>query len=227
MQLVDDVAAYAVIVFRHDAHSLAVVQRGGEVIDHQSVDPGADKSDDHHAEGVDEECRAADDGTGDAHRGPNVEVQILVHNLGQNVETAGGGVDAEHQSLCGTQQQHEAAEVQPRVAHYRRGAGHQVVVGNLLPREDGVPHVGERTENHGGINRLGSELMSNQQPRQDEEDGVDGHDDDGQTNVDARGLEDVVQHNRETRDGADNQLAGHQKIIYSGSGYKHAESHDN
>ena len=34
------------------------------------------------------------------------------------------------------------------------------------------------------------------------------------------------QHNRETRNGTDNQLARHQEIVYSGSGYKHAESHN-
>ena len=63
MQFIDDVVADAVVIFRHDADALAVVEGGGEVVDHQAVNPGADETDGHHAEVVDEEGRTADDGT--------------------------------------------------------------------------------------------------------------------------------------------------------------------
>ena len=198
MQFVNNITADAVVLLRHDAHPLAVVERGSEIVHHQAVNPCADKSDDHHTEIVDEESRAADNSTSNAHRRANVEMQILVYNLGQNVQSARRGVDAEHQCLRRTQQQYKAAEVQPRVAHYRHRAGSQILIGNLLPRQDSIPHIGERTQYHGGVDRLSTELMPNQHPCQYQQYGVDSHNDDRQTDVDARCCKDIAQHNRQT-----------------------------
>ena len=226
MEVVDDVTADTVVVLRHDAHTFAVVERSCEIVDHKTVDPSADKADDNHTERIDEESGAADDGTGDADGSTDIEVEILVHNLGQNVQSAGRSVDAEHQGLRGTQQQDKAAKIKPRVTHHRGGTRHQVIIGNLLPRQDGIPHVSQRAKNHGRVDGLGTKLMSNQNPCQNKQDSVDGHNDDRQADVDASSLEDVIQHNRKAGDGTDNQFARHQEIVYSGSGYKHAESHD-
>ena len=226
VQLVDDIAADAVVFLRNDTDAFAVVERGGEVVDHETVNPGADKTDDYHAEVVDEECGAADNGTGDGDRGADVEVEVLVDYLGEDVQSAGGGVDAEHKGLRSTQKQDEAAEVEPGIAHDGHRAGGDVLVRDVLPGEDGVPHIGKRTQNHSGVDRLGSELMPNQNPCQDKQDGVDGHNDDREADIDTSCHEDVVEYDGETGDGADNELAGHQKVVDGGGSDEHAEGHN-
>ena len=184
MQLVDDVLAYALVVFRHYVEALVVVQRGCEVVDHQAVDPGADEADDDHTEGVDGESGAADDGTGNAHRGSDVEVQVLVHYFGQDIQTARRGVDAEHQCLGGAEQQHEAAEVEPRVTHDGCRAGDGVGVGKDVlasgvlgvPGQYLGPEVGQGAEDEGRVDGLGAELFVDEQERQYQQHNVDDHD---------------------------------------------------
>ena len=67
MEFVDDVMANAIVVFRNNANTLALVQVGREHIHHQAIDPCGNKADDNHLEGVDGESRKTDDGTCHAH----------------------------------------------------------------------------------------------------------------------------------------------------------------
>ena len=68
--------------------------------------------------------------------------------------------------------------------------------------------------------------MSNQHPRQNQQDSVDGHDDDRESDIDASRLEDIIQHDGQTGYGTDNQFARNQKVIYCRCGNKHTEGHD-
>ena len=150
-------------------------------------------------------------------------MEVLVDNLGQDVESAGGGIDAEHQGLSGAEQQHEAAEVQPRVAHHRWGTGDDVVVGDVLPRKHHVPEVGQRTENQSGVDRLETELTVNQDKGEDQQNDVDDHDEGTQAEDIAHQL---VEHDGKTGDGTDNEFGGHQEIVNGGSGDHHTEGHN-
>ncbi len=189
VEFLDDVFADALIVFGDDAEALVVVEGGGEVVDHEAVDPGADEADDDHAEGVDSEGGAADDGAGHRDGGTDVEVQVFVDNLGQDVESTSGSVDAEHQGLGGTEQQHEAAEVKPGVAHNgvviddtivrRQDIFTSGILG--IPREHPGPEVGEGTEDKGGEDRLETKLAVDEDEGEDEQDDVDDHDECAET----------------------------------------------
>ncbi len=223
VELVDDVLADALVLLGDDAEALVVVEGGGEVVDHEAVDPGADEADDDHAEVVDEEGGAADDGTGDGDGGSDVEVEELVDDLGQDVEAAGGGVDAEHQGLRSAEQQHEAAEVEPGVAHDGGGAGDEVVVGDVLPGEDGIPEVGQGAEDEGRVDGLEAELAVDEQEGHDEQDDVDAHDPGAEAM--AAG-EDVGEDDGETGDGTDDELGGYEEVVDGGGGDHHAEGHD-
>ncbi len=226
MQLVDDVLADALVVLGDDAEALVVVEGSGEVVDHETIDPGADEADDDHAEVIDEECSAADDGAGHGNRGSDVEVEILVDNLGQDVEATGGGVDAEHQGLGGTEQQHEAAKVEPGIAHHRGGAGDEVVIGDVLPGVDGIPEVGQGAEDEGGVDRLETKLAVDEQKCQYQQDDVDNHNQITEIHLNAHAGEDVDQHDGETGDGTDDEFGGYEEIVDSGGGDCHAKSHD-
>ena len=68
--------------------------------------------------------------------------------------------------------------------------------------------------------------MSNKHPCQNQQDSVDGHDDDRKSDVDACRLEDIIQHDRQTGYGTDNQFARHQKVVYCRGCHKHTEGHN-
>ena len=65
--------------------------------------------------------------------------------------------------------------------------------------------------------------MADENPRQDEEDGVDGHNPDGNA---LAASEDIGQHDGETRDGADDEFAGHQEVVDGGGADHHSEGHN-
>ena len=161
-------------------------------------------------------------------------MQVLVDDLGEDVETASGGVDGEHQGLCRAEDQHAAEQVEPRVAHHGIGrAGvdahvDQIVVrrGQVLPRINPLTDLGHGTENQGAVDRLQAELLADKQIGQNQQDSIDDGDHHRQADVDAYALEDIGQHDGETRDRAHDQLAGNEKIIDANARHKHAESHN-
>ena len=97
--LVDDVVPDHLMVVRDDADAFAPAQARHEVVHDQAVDPGADQADDDQPEGIDGERRAADDDAGDGHGQADVEMEVLVDDLRQDVQSSRGGVDAEHDGL--------------------------------------------------------------------------------------------------------------------------------
>jgi len=234
IEIVDDVTADAVVVFRDDAHTLSLVEVGREHIHHHAIDPCGNEADDHHLEGIDEESREADDGTRHAHRLAHVEVQVFVDDFGQDVETASGSVDGEHQCLGGAEDDDAAEQVEPRVAHHRKSlAGiythvYQVAVrrSEVFPGINPFAELSHRTEDQGTVNRFEAELLANEQVGQNQQDGVDDGDHHGQADVDTHAVKDVGQHDGKTRDGANDQLAGNQEIIDANTRHKHTEGHD-
>ena len=161
-------------------------------------------------------------------------MQVFVDNLGQNVKTTRGGVDGEHQRLGGTEDDDAAKQVEPRVAHHRIGLTWidthitKVIVwgGEVLPRIKPFAELGHGTENHGAVDRLQSEFLADKQISQNQQDGIDNRNHHRQADVDAHALEDVGQHDGETRDGAHNQLTRDEEIIHTNARHKHAESHN-
>ena len=63
-QFVDDETTDLVVVRGDNADPFALVQTGGEVVHDKTVDPRADKADDHHLERIDGESGAADHRSG-------------------------------------------------------------------------------------------------------------------------------------------------------------------
>ena len=161
-------------------------------------------------------------------------MQVLVDNLGQNVKATCRRVDGEHHRLRSTENQNTAEQVKPRIAHHgisRAGIDahiDQIVVrsGQVFPRIDPFTHLGHRTEYQGAVNRLQAKLFADKDIGQNQQDGVDDGNHHRQADVNAYALEDIGQHDGETRDGAHNQLAGNEEIIDANTRHKHAESHD-
>ena len=204
-----------------DADALALVERIGEIIDGDAVDPGADQADDDHAERVDGEGRAADQGAGDRNGGADVEMKVFVDDLGEDVQPARGSIDPEEDGLGDTEHQHETDQVQPRVVHDRSPVGDQFFKG-----KDPGPEIDERTKDQGRINGLRTEFRADQQPGEHQQDGIDGRDDHGDPHRHPELRKDLRKDDREARDAADDQLARHEEIIDGGSPDEHTERHD-
>jgi len=215
------VAAEPFVLGRDDAHALLAVEAGHEIVHREAVDPGADDADDHHAERVDGEGAAADERAGHGDGSAYVEVEVFVDYLGNDVESARGSVDIEEDGLGDAEEQHEAQEVEPGVAHQRGGTG----FGDLLEWQDGRPEVHQRTEDHGGIDRLQAELLPYQEPREHKQHGVDQRDHPGDLESDPEIGQDGGKHDREAGYAADDELAGNEEIIDACGTHGHSESH--
>ena len=265
-QVLDDITADTFRLVGDDADTLALVERGGEIVDGKTVDPRTGKTDDHHAEVVDQEGGAADDSTGDRYRLADIVVDVLVDDLSQDIESSGGGIDAEHKGLASREEQHEAEQVEPYIAllqaarhdgranrlQHLAGTGEHIVVtktvsiasagteggedslvvisrrredmmGKIGIRIDTVEHLGERTENHGGIDRLGAKLVAYQDKSHDEQHGIDAHDDIGERIGIATygGIDDDTK----TRDRTYDEVTRHEEIIDGGCAEYHTYGH--
>ena len=205
-----------------DADTLALVHAGHEVVQGEAVHPGADEADDDHPERVDGEGGAADDGAGDGDGDTDVEVQVLVDDLREDVQAAGGGVDAEQDRLGNADDEHEADQVRQRFAHDGGLSGlDEALVGAHF-----LPELQERAQDHGRVHGLGAEFLADQQPGQDEKDGIDDRDDHGYLDRDAHHREHVREDDGKTGDGSQDELAGHHEVIDGGGRDGHAEGHD-
>ena len=99
-----------------------------------------------------------------------VKVQVLVDNLGQDIQTASGSVDGEHQCLGCTEDDDAAEKVEPGVAHHRKSLVwsnahiNEVIVGGgeVLPGIKPFAELGHGTENHGAIDRFQAKLLANE-----------------------------------------------------------------
>ena len=194
LQLFDDVFAKALMLRGDDAHAFAAVQTGGEIVQRKAVDPGANEADDHHPERVHRKGRAADEGAGYRYGGADVEVQILVDDLGQDVQAAGGGVDVEEDGLRDAEDEDKAQQIEPDVSHKRRLAG----LHKAAHRQDLFPNLDERTQDECRVHGLGTELLANQEPRHNEQGGVDDGDHQGHLHRYARQAEEAGNHHRQT-----------------------------
>ena len=87
MKVVNDETSDAVVVLRNHTHPLPIIEHGRKVIHYHTINPCTYQTHNDHAEIVDEECRAADDGTRDADRGTYIEMKILIDNLSEYVES--------------------------------------------------------------------------------------------------------------------------------------------
>ena len=219
---VHDVGADLLALVRDDADAFAPVHAGHEVIQGEAVHPGAHEADDDHPERIDGEGRAADDGPGDGHGNADVEVQVLVHDLRKDVQSAGGGVDAEQDGLRDAHHQDEDDEVQQRVAHH----GVQPRFDELLIRAHPRPKIQQRSQDHGRIDGLGPEFRADQEPCQQKQDGIDRRDDPGNLDRDARQAQDIGDHDGQTGDGSQHEFARHHEIIDSCGGDGHAHGHN-
>ena len=205
-----------------DADTLAPAQARHEIVHDDAVDPRADQADDHQAERVHEEGRAADDHARDRHRQPDVEMQVLVDDLGEDVQAARRGVDAEHDGLGHAQDEHEADQVEPEVAHHGGGTGSE----ERRIGADLLPQVHHRAEDQRRVAGLEPELLADQEIGHDQQDGVDDEHDRGHLDGEAGLLEEGADDDRQTRDAADDDLARDEEVVHGRCGDKHADGHD-
>ena len=219
---VHDVGTDLLILVRDDADAFAPVYAGHEVVQGEAVHPGAHQADDDHPERIDGEGGAADDGSGDGHGDADVEVQVLVHDLREDVQSAGGGVDTEEDGLRNAHHQDEDDEVQQRVAHH----GGESRLDEFLIRTHPCPEVQERSQDHGRIDGLGPELRADQEPGHDQQDGIDRRDDPGHLDRNARQPQHVGDHDGQAGDGSQHEFARNHEIIDSCGSDGHAERHD-
>ena len=99
--------------------------------------------------------------------------------------------------------------------------GGHVLNGDVAPRINGIPEVGQGTKDEGGVDRLKSELTVNEDESHDQQEDVDAGNPGAQV-----ATEDVGEHDGETGDGADDKLGGHKKVVDGSGSNHHAEGHD-
>ena len=87
-EVVDDIFADTFVLAADYTYAFALGDRCCEVVDHQTVDSRTDKSDNHHSEIVDHERRAADECPTDSDRRAYIEMQVLVDDLCQYIQSA-------------------------------------------------------------------------------------------------------------------------------------------
>ena len=157
---IHDVLADTIGFVGDDVDAFAFIERGSEIVNCQAVDPGSDDTDDDHAEIVDEERGAADDDTSDSNRCADIEMEVLVHDLTQYIQSSGGGIDAEQDGLTDTKQEHEADEIEPHIAISQTTAHHAVAYADhpLTGVVDQVVIACERT----GIELVNDGLIGDQ-----------------------------------------------------------------
>lgn len=130
-------------------------------------------------------------------------MQVFIDYLGDYVQSAGGGVDAEKYGLRHTEYEYEADKIQPNITHHRSGPW----LNEILVRIDPLPEVYEWTENECGIGRLYSELATNQEVGEYEQEGVDDDDDGGDLDADAYPCKQFTHNDREARNRTIDQVA--------------------
>ena len=96
-----------------------------------------------------------------------------------------------------------------------------------VPGEDFVPEVDEGTQNQGRVDRLGAELLVDEQESQNQQDDIDDGDKGTDGDIDADSLEDLGDDDRETGYGTDNQFARYEEVVDGSSRNHHAKGHDN
>lgn len=173
IERLDYVLTYLLVFLGNDAHSLALVKAGGEIIQGQTVHPRAHEACYHNAERIDSERCTTNNGPGYSYRDTDIEMQILIYDFGQDIQSAGRSIDVEQNGLRYAHDQYEADQVKKRLTHNRSHAG----LNELFIREHFFPKLNHGTQYHGRIYRLRPELLADQQPRKDEEQSVDSHND--------------------------------------------------
>ena len=218
----DVIADFFLMSLRDDADALAAVDRSHEVVQGEAVEPSAHQAEHDQTERIDGEGGTADDGAGDGHGHADVEVQVFVDDFGQDVQAARGGIDAEQDGLRDAHHQDEDDQVHQRVAHH----GSQTGLDELFVGAHLLPEFQERTQDHGRVYGLGAEFLADQQPGQDQEDGVDDRDDRGDLDGDTQHREHIREDDGETGDGSQDEFAGHHEVIDGGGRDGHAQGHD-
>ncbi len=205
------------MLLRYDADPLAAAERSHEVVDNDTVDPCADKTDDHKTERIDEKSRATYHHPCDRHRHPHVEVKILVEDLGYYVKSPGRGIDAEQYRLRSAQHQHKTEKVKPQVSHHgSRPRLHQILI-----RADLLPQIHHGAQNQCGISRLDPELRPNQAIRHNKKYSIDYQNHSGNFDNNAHVGKHPAYDNRQAGDAAYHKFAGHKEIVYRSSSNKH------
>src|SRR3712207_5545586 len=98
-ELGGDESLQFLIVFRDDVHTCALVDVGHEVVEDEAIEPCSYQTDDDKLHRIDEEGRTADGSPCHCYRRTEVDVQVLVADFGQNVESSRRSVDAEEHAL--------------------------------------------------------------------------------------------------------------------------------
>ena len=86
-------------------------------------------------------------------------MEVLVYDLGHDVQPAGGGVDVEQKGLGNAQENHETHQVEPEIPHHRNRARSN----EFFVRHDGFAQIHHRAQDQGCINRLDTEITAEQQ----------------------------------------------------------------
>ena len=90
-------------------------------------------------------------------------------------------------------------------------------------RIDTIPYLGQRTEDHRRIDRLGAELITDEHKSKQEQEGVDTHHPIGEGV--GRAAEHGIEYDRETGDRTNDQMTRHQEIINGSSTKAHTNGH--
>ena len=210
------------VVVGDDIHAYARVDACHEVVYHQAVDPRAHQAHDDQAHVVDQEGRAAYSPAPYRDRRAQAHVAILVDDLGQDVEPARRGVDAEQYRLRHAQHQHKAQQVEPRVGDHLPRALYRDSKERLLDGAHCPQKVDHGAQNEGRVHRLGPKLVADEHKCKQQQDGVD----DKYHGAHRQEGHKLGNHERQAGDRAHDEVTGNEKEIYRARGNKHARGHD-
>ena len=111
------VLAYTIRFIGNDADTFAFIERGGEIIDGKSVNPGTDDTNNDHTEVIDKERSTANHDATDRDRCADIEMKIFIKDLTDDIESAGRGIDAEEECLTSGKKEDETDKIEPDVSH--------------------------------------------------------------------------------------------------------------
>ncbi len=161
LESLDDVAFKIVVVFGDDAHADFSGELVDKVVQDKAAEVGGQSAGDHGLEVVGEvgACNGHEacdnDGLSEVH------VKVLVHDLCDDVETAGGGVGVEEDRLSVADHDDHAHNIQGDIS--RRGC---------RIREQELEHEEERRQQDGDKDDLCPEGLINKEKRQDDADDI-------------------------------------------------------
>lgn len=157
-QIPDDLV---VVLLRDDANAALDVKSEDESVDDHSAAIGAEDAEHDRFRIVTDRGRKRDDQSRYRDRGTELHLKVLVHDLGDDIESARRGIDRKEDRHCQTDDKQIADHVEQRIFGQR-----------LEIRQDHLENSERGGNKDGGIDRLRAEFGSDENKAHNEENNI-------------------------------------------------------